>query len=202
MTKKLKIDDFSRYYADLFSHSGKAHSRTHEDIKLKVDDYFKKIKDDKFEPIFSTSEVEKTLESLKKNKSGGFDKICNEFFIYGSCKNLVFLLTWFINASISYGYLPELFNVSIVTPIPKKGEMNEPKDFRPISVSTSIATIFETLLLSKIECCNQKHLNQFCYKKNLSSKHAYFLANEAINYYRQNDSRLNLIFLDASKAFD
>jgi len=36
----------------------------------------------------------------------------------------------------------------------------------------------------------------------LSCKHAYFIANEVINYYRQNGSSLNVVCLDASKAFD
>ena len=53
-----------------------------------------------------------------------------------------------------------------------------------------------------MECFSKIHSNQFGYKKNLSSKHVSFLANETISYYRQNDSKLNLIFLDASKAFD
>ncbi|RNA44919.1 RNA-directed DNA polymerase from mobile element jockey-like [Brachionus plicatilis] len=112
------------------------------------------------------------------------------------------LVKIFMLVALHHGYLPDSFNVSIVNPIPKGGVTNEPSDFRPISVSNSFATILEVLLLGKMDCFNQIHVNQFGYKRNLSCKHAYFIVNETINYYRQNGSKLHVVFLDASKAFD
>jgi hypothetical protein len=63
---------------------------------------------------------------------------------------------------------------------------NEPSDFRPISVSTSFATMLEALLLEKMHCLKEINLNQFTKKR--SCKHSYFLVNETINYYKQNGS--------------
>ena len=42
------------------------------------------------------------------------------------------------------------FNTSLLIPILKKGELRSPSDYRPISMSTSTATLFEVLLLDKI----------------------------------------------------
>jgi len=53
---------------------------------------------------------------------------------------------------LKYGYTPNDFNTPLVTPIPKKGnKLTTPSDFRPISVSTSFAIIFEKLILGKID---------------------------------------------------
>ncbi|CAF1123171.1 unnamed protein product, partial [Brachionus calyciflorus] len=91
---------------------------------------------------------------------------------------------------------------SLVTPIPKKGPLNGPSDYRPISVSSTLSIIFEMILLLKMECFKEIHPNQFGYKKNSSCKQAHFIVNETINYYRQNGSKIHLISLDATKAFD
>ena len=53
-----------------------------------------------------------------------------------------------------------------------------------------------------MECFNDIHSNQFGYRKNSYCKQAHFLVNETINYYRQGGSKLHLVSLDATKAFD
>jgi hypothetical protein len=47
------------------------------------------------------------------------------------------------------GHIPEGINISLVTPIPKKTEIIEPGDARPISVSSAQATLLESLSFSK-----------------------------------------------------
>ncbi|RMZ93838.1 hypothetical protein BpHYR1_032034 [Brachionus plicatilis] len=59
------------------------------------------------------------VKKTYRNKSAGYDKICNEFYKFGSCKNLCVIIAWFFNAALHHGYLPDSFNVSIVNPIPK-----------------------------------------------------------------------------------
>ena len=46
------------------------------------------------------------------------------------------------------------------------------------------------------------HPNQFGYKRKTSCKNAYYIVNETTNYYRQRNTKLYVISLDASKAFD
>ncbi|CAF0857609.1 unnamed protein product [Brachionus calyciflorus] len=53
-----------------------------------------------------------------------------------------------------------------------------------------------------MECFNDLHPNQFGYKKNSSCKQAHFVVNETINYYKHGGSKVHLISLDATKAFD
>ena len=42
----------------------------------------------------------------------------------------------------------------------------------------------------------------FGYKKKTSCKHAFYCVNEVINFYRQGKSKIHLVSIDASKAFD
>ena len=103
---------------------------------------------------------------------------------------------------VKFGYTPENFNIALVTPIPKKGVMEKPSDYRPISVSTTFALLFESLILEKANFDDLLSSNQFGYRKRTSCKHAYFMVNEAINYYRSGKSDLKIVSLDATKAFD
>ena len=44
--------------------------------------------------------------------------------------------------------------------------------------------------------------NQFGFKEKLSTNMCTFALNETISYYRNNDSQVYALFLDASKAFN
>ena len=92
----------------------------------------------------------------------------------------------------------------MVTPIPKGKEIPvKPNAFRPISVSTTFANLFETLLLyNGATSLINMHTNQFGYQKKLSCKHAYFVINESIQYFGSLKRRIEIAQLDAEKAFD
>ena len=68
---------------------------------------------------------------------------------HGMCDELIDLLAIIFNNMIKQGHTPENFNISLVTPIPKKGKAESVSDYRPISVSTAYAQIYEALLLKK-----------------------------------------------------
>ena len=62
--------------------------------------------------------------------------------------------------------------------------------------------MFERIILRKIPTIHESHPNQFVYKPRTSCEHAYFVANEAVNYYRAGSTSMHIVSLDASKAFD
>jgi hypothetical protein len=146
--------------------------------------------------------IKNFIENLKDNKACGFDKVCNEFFKYGNCVNLIRILKSLFECMISCGFIPKDFNIAILKPIPKKGELRGPKDYRPISISTVLSSLLEHILLENMPVINESNPKQFGYKKNTSCKSAYFLLNETIQFYKRGKSNLHLISLDASKAFD
>ena len=118
------------------------------------------------------------------------------------CPELIKIFHHIFNYMYKTGYTPCNFNISLVTPIPKKGELYTPSDYRPISVSTTYAMIYERLLLQNLTINHLISSNQFGYKNKTSSKHAYYLVNEAIRYYNRSKIPLFCVSLDCQKAFD
>jgi hypothetical protein len=103
-----------------------------------------------------------------------------------------------------YGVIPDDFNITHIVPIIKDNNKpaNTISNLRPISISNSLAQIFERIILNKIPELKQTHQNQFGYKAKTSCTHALFAMKEtAINYIRQK-SQLFVASLDAIKAFD
>ena len=94
--------------------------------------------------IFSCSDIAESIESLKFGKAAGFDGLSNEFFKYGSTESFLKLRLKFFNAVVSQGHFPGAFNTSVLVPIPKKQGTSTPVDYRPILVSTTLFTLFES----------------------------------------------------------
>ena len=195
-------DDFVDFYRDLFSHRDRVSSSRHVEIADKVADYSAAITSNLHINFFTDEDVYNSINKLKVGKSAGFDGISNEFFKFANFTNLVSSLKGFFNGMVSIGVIPESFNTSLLIPIPKKGELNFPSDYRPISVSTSAATLFEILILDKIPWIKNSDNNQFGYKDKTSCKAAFFVANETSCYYKFGGTNMHSVSLNAAKAFD
>ena len=116
------------------------------------------------------------------------------------------LLTSLFNFAISKNQFPSILKIGYITPIPKKGSLNNIKNYRPITILNSISKIFDAILY--------KRLYDFFSKNNLFSKYQFgFLRKKGIeqaamnliyeiNYALQNDETCVAIFIDLTKAFD
>ncbi len=93
-----------------------------------------------------------------------------------------------------------------MVPIPKKSNLTSLGDYRPISISisisTSLTTLFETVLFEKLSWIDNVNPCQFGYRRNTSCKTEFFVANEAFQYYKFAGSNMHAVSLDAAKAFD
>ena len=194
--------DFIRYYSNLFSHNDRPSTPRHHQVEENVSLFYDSIKFFKFECEISEREVNRALNGLKIGKAMGIDQCSNEMFKFGNCDILVLILRCLFNNMVNFGIVPTDFNLSLLKPIPKKGSLSSPADYRPISVSTTLATLFETVLLEKMDVIQEFHRNQFGYKRFTSCKNAHFVVNETLNYYKCGRSNCHVVSLDATKAFD
>jgi hypothetical protein len=64
-------------------------------------------------------------------------------------KNLIYQII--ANQSFQEGKFPELPKLSLVTPVFKKGERENPDNFRPISVNSPVSKILEKAFLARLE---------------------------------------------------
>ena len=200
----LNISKFEEYYSRCFDSKNATRSPVHETIEKEVLFKINENKNKKFKLNLSPLQISTAISQLNKGKAFGYDSVSAEMFMYADAHAFKPILAKFYSAIINHDLIPSNFNVSMVTPIPKSKEMpKSPTNFRPISVSTTYANIFELLLLDNgAENLITMSNNQFGYQKNLSSKHAYFVIKECIHYYNSKNEKVEIAQLDAEKAFD
>ncbi len=82
------------------------------------------------------------IKHLKNTSSCGSDGIPLRF-LKESLPVIIPYLTCILNTSIVTGSFPSLWKHAIVVPIYKTGDVNEPKNYRPISLLPIISKILE-----------------------------------------------------------
>ena len=115
-------------------------------------------------------------------------------------------LTYLLNSSLNSGIFPNIFKISRVVPIFKKGDPTLPGNYRPISITNTISKIFEKIIHRQMilyfENNNLFNDHQFGFTKNRSTAEALICLTEKI-YKNLNDKHSSaLILLDFAKAFD
>ena len=118
----------------------------------------------------------------------------------------------FLNSSIlylfqfifKYGVIPKDFNNVHIIPIVKDRNKsnNDLSNLRPISISNTLAQIFERIIKNKIPQLSNTHQNQFGYKNKTSCTHALFAFKELAVKCMDKKQHLFALSLDAVKAFD
>lgn len=115
-------------------------------------------------------------------------------------------LAFIFNLSLMRAEVPTRWTLSIITPIPKKPPYNLPSNFRPVSITSIFARLFEKILKKRIEDHLQKHAilsrNQHGFQKGSSTVTAMI---QALNHWTKcidEGKSVDVVYLDFSKAFD
>lgn len=147
----------------------------------------------------------KILQKLKIDKSPGPDDI--HPMVLKECARTVSLpLSLIFSQSLASGLLPKDWKLANVSPIYKKGNKTDPANYRPISLTSVVCKVMETLIKDKMV----EHLES---NRVLSEKQHGFtrgrscLTNllEAFNEWTQaldEGYGLEVVYLDYRKAFD
>ena len=151
------------------------------------------------------NDVSKCIDKLKLNKSPGPDTICPR--VLKEAKNeFVKPLTTIFNKSLQLGMMPDDWKLANVTPIFKKGSKSLPSNYRPISLTSIVCKMLETLIRDKLV----NHLEEnnllrdtqhgFRNKRSCLTNLLDFLYDV---FNRYDDSKaVDIIYLDFQKAFD
>ena len=125
-----------------------------------------------FQPV-SVKDVENVIKNVPSNKASGGDipiQILKQSgFTYQ-------ILTDCINDAINKGVFPDSLKIANITPVHKKDEPTDKKNYRPVSVLPLLSKVFERLLYDQLSDYSEKYLNTlFCgYRKAHSTQHAFF----------------------------
>ena len=151
------------------------------------------------------NEVLNALEKLKTSKSTGHDNIPAKLLKDASDAVAPFLVFIF-NTSLKHGIFPDDLNTARISPIHKSGDKKIRGNYRPISVLSIIAKLFEKLVCAQLNSfLTENNILSSCqsgFRKNYSTASA-LLANTDSWLLNMDAGMINgVLFLDLFKAFD
>ena len=93
---------------------------------------------------------------------------------------------------------------SILVPIPKstKKSLNQSDNYRSIAISSIVGKCLDNIILVKHDKILQSDDLQFGFKRNHSTTQCTYVLNEVVDHYLRGGSRVFVVLLDASRAFD
>nr|CAI5836261.1 unnamed protein product [Callosobruchus analis] len=155
-------------------------------------------------PTCENHVIEKII-NLKNNKSPGHDGIKAEH-IKEIVMEIAKPLTCLFNNCIEQGIFPETFKSSIVKPIFKTGSKTNLSNYRPISLITNFAKIFEKILHDQVTNFLERNElfspKQYGFRQARSTQDA--IVDLTTHIYKALDVKrpAMAIFVDLAKAFD
>ena len=116
------------------------------------------------------------------------------------------MLTHILKQSLESGTVPSEWKHAYVTPIFKKGTKSDPRNYRPISLTSVVCKTMDHILVSQI----MKHLedqnilseSQFGFRFKHSCESQLFITFNDIAKHMDNNHQVDAAILDFSKAFD
>ena len=99
-----------------------------------------------------SSRVLKLLFKLDITKATGLDQISNKV-LKVAAPVIYKQLTELFNLSLKSGEYPDDWKLAKVIPVFKAGERNDPNNYRPISILSTISRVFEKLVYEQIYNC-------------------------------------------------
>ena len=175
------------------------------DDSVHVADYNYTLKDSIFLYPTSESEMEKLIHELNENKSAGADNISGKV-IKNIAPYIIKPLAYIFNKSIEMSIFPKHFKKAVVIPIYKSNDVTQPTNYRPISLITIFAKLFEKTLKIRFDSLITRHkitnTMQYGFQKNKKTEDALVYITDLITDTIDNKLPCITIFLDLAKAFD
>ena len=98
---------------------------------------------------FSIEKIKKAIRKLKKNKSPGPDNI-HPRFIKEGMEQLAEPLKIIFEHSFSFGEIPMDWSLAFITAIYIKGNKSDPGNYRPVSLTSIVCKLMETIIREDI----------------------------------------------------
>ena len=99
---------------------------------------------------------DKVFSLLNKSKATGLDMISAR--LIRECADLIWIpICNIFNQSISLGIFPDDWKCARVTPLFKAGDRNDVNNYRPISVISLVAKVFERIVYDELYAYLEEH---------------------------------------------
>lgn len=179
-------------------------------ISKKVDDYIENKKyleniNNTIVPDISIAELRKTIIELNSKTSQDIDNISNRMLKNLDTKIENYLLILF-NKCLANASLPVSWKRALVTMIPKKSSSKDPKDYRPISMTSCIVRLLERIIANRLTAFlkDKKILikNQSGFREKRQTKDNLFGISQNVLEGFNRGKKTCAIFYDIAGAFD
>lgn len=162
------------------------------------------IGDEILEREITREELAKVIRGAKAGKSGGIDGVPIE--IWKNCESLWGVLARLLNTIYSEAVYPEAWRTGIITPIHKKGPIDDPNNYRGITLLPSIAKLLSAILASRIQQWGDARRivleTQTGFRKGKSTVDNIFVMDSVLQKYISSRGYIYGIFVDFRRAFD
>lgn len=152
---------------------------------------------------FTEDEIQKTLKNSKNSLTTGADGIPS--FLLRDCAIVLSTpLHHIFNLILRKSIFPDVWKIAHVTPIFKKDEINDVRNYRPISILSNLAKAFETLLYNRIYngVKNTISMEQHGFMTKRSTVTNLACVSQYISQAIDCKSQVDVIYTDVQKAFD
>ena len=98
---------------------------------------------------FTAEEISNGIKKLKNNKASGLDSISNEM-IKSSAPIILPFLVIFFNKILETKEKPDEWSVGIITPLHRSGEIDDPDNYKEITINSCLSKLFTLLLNNRL----------------------------------------------------
>ena len=150
---------------------------------------------------FTLDEYRKAKSSIKEGKAWGDDNIAPE--VLKQC-DLDQIVLDFCNNALLKGKKPDQWSTANIIPIPKKGDLSEPMNYRGISLSSLVAKALNRMILNRLKPEIETILrrNQNGFRPGRSTAQQILVLRRLIEGVKSRKLPAVLTFIDFKKAFD
>ena len=182
----------------------------HESFNVPVDNEdlpdMENLCEETISDIYITQEmVKEKLEKLNKYKSCGPDKI-HPHVLKETAASCSIPLCSIFNESLRVGETPEDWKKANITPIFKKGSRNDPANYRPVSLTSQVCKVLESIVKEKVyEHLKSKNLlsdKQHGFREGRSCLSNLLTTLEEWTETLDDRACVDIAYLDFRKAFD
>lgn len=196
-----KVKDFQEFYSNIMSDDFKSTNSFHTLVNNKVKKW---LHNDQMQGVLpgciAESTIKKAIEQLNTGSAPGADGVTSEHIIYARSPALFRHLGSFFSGIVSHGIVPTTFTTGIIIPHLKKPSLdpNDPKHYRPITLSSVLAKLLELCLVPDVNLCE----TQYGFRKGRGCDLAACLLHDTMETLPSKYSPICVTALDAERCFD
>ena len=155
---------------------------------------------------FTISEIDAAIDELVIGTAPGIDGISNRILIEARIV-IVPLLYRLFNSVLEKSYFPEQWGRALIVPIHKTGSLNDPNNYRGISLLSCVGKLFTKLINKRLTkwAADYDKISEFQsgFTKGKSTIDNIFVLQGMISkYLSRKGGRFYSVYVDFSKAFD